>query len=149
MCQQHRFYREYAPVWGFAWNLKPFSWAVKKNTAIILICHSFLKLYVQAMFGLWGLRAEYFQVSAFFCFLKTLFKGKNFAVWKVCFRIFLRMIPKNMPSISSDRWSKTKNGYQNRIYPSLLLDCNILPFLKRFKSQIGKVVKFALKLRII
>ena len=30
--------QEYAPVWGCAWNSKPFSWAVKKNTAILLIC---------------------------------------------------------------------------------------------------------------
>ena len=33
---------EYTQVWGCAWNLKPFSWAMKKNAAILLICHSFL-----------------------------------------------------------------------------------------------------------
>ena len=32
----------YASVWGWAWNVKPFSWAMKKNMAIILICHSSL-----------------------------------------------------------------------------------------------------------
>ena len=36
--------QECAPVWGCAWNLKPFSisWAMKKNTTIILIYHPFL-----------------------------------------------------------------------------------------------------------
>ena len=41
--------QEYAPVWGYEWDLKPFSWAIKNNTAIILICHFFK--YVQATFG--------------------------------------------------------------------------------------------------
>ena len=52
--------QEYAPVWGCAWNLKPFSWAVKKNTAIILICPSNLS---KQFLAPGGLSAECVQVT--------------------------------------------------------------------------------------
>ena len=45
---------EYALVWGSAWNLKPFSWA-------ILICYSFFNMSKQFL-APGGLSAEYVQV---------------------------------------------------------------------------------------
>ena len=55
--------QEYAPGWGCAWNFKPFSWAMKKNTAIILTCHPFLICPSKYWPGLRGLSVECVQVS--------------------------------------------------------------------------------------
>ena len=58
----HKTKQECAPAWGSAWILKPISWAMKKNTAIILIFHSFFNMSKQLL-APGVLSAECVQVS--------------------------------------------------------------------------------------